>query len=350
ADVLDGGTGLDLASFSDATAGVSVNLANTAANTGDAQGDVYVSIEQLGGSDFADSLTGDSGGNTIWAGAGDDLLQGGAGADALNGGDGWDTADYSASLAGVQIILGSLSSGGDAAGDQLSGIENLAGSAFADMLTGDAGTNVLSGGAGNDVLSGAAGADTLNGGTGTDTASYAGASAGVVVNLTNASTNTGDAKGDSYSSIENLTGSNFADMLTGKSGANVLNGGLGKDMLTGAAGADDLYGGAGADTFVFKTLSDSTVSSTGRDTIFDFSHAQGDRIKLSSIDANTAKVGDQSFIFKGTAEFSGAKGELRYDKQASDTYVYGDVNGDKKADFAIHLDDAVKFVASDFLL
>jgi hypothetical protein len=55
-------------------------------------------------------------------------------------------------------------------------------------------------------------------------------------------------------------------------------------------------------------------------------------------------------MFKGTAAFSGAKGELRYDKQASDTYVYGDVNGDRKVDFAIHLDDAVTFVASDFLL
>jgi Ca2+-binding RTX toxin-like protein len=121
-------------------------------------------------------------------------------------------------------------------------------------------------------------------------------------------------------------------------------------MLTGAAGADDLYGGPGADSFIFKALLDPTVSSTGRNTTFDFSHAQGDRIKLSSIDANTAKAGDQSFLFKGTAEFSGTKGELRYDKQASDTYVYGDVNGDRKVDFAIHLDDAVTFVASDFLL
>ncbi len=89
---------------------------------------------------------------------------------------------------------------------------------------------------------------------------------------------------------------------------------------------------------------------TGRDTIFDFSHVQGDKINLSSIDASAATTGDQSFLFKGTAAFSGAKGELRYDKQTSDTYVYGDINGDKKADFAIHLDDAVTFVAGDFLL
>lgn len=125
--------------------------------------------------------------------------------------------------------------------------------------------------------------------------------------------------------------------MTGNIGINVLNGGLGNDVLFGAAGADDLYGGTGADAFVFKTLSYSTVSSTGRDRIFDFSHAQGEKNNLSSIDANAVTTGDQGFLFKGTAAFSGAKSERRYDKQASDTYVYGD----KKADFAIHFDDAV---------
>ena len=46
---------------------------------------------------------------------------------------------------------------GEAAGDILTGIENLRGSAFADTLVGDGGANVLSGGAGEDQLLGRGG-------------------------------------------------------------------------------------------------------------------------------------------------------------------------------------------------
>jgi hypothetical protein len=41
---------------------------------------------------------------------------------------------------------------------------------------------------------------------------------------------------------------------------------------------------------------------------------------------------------------------LRYVKQASDTYVYGDTNGDRNADFAVHLDDAVTMSKGYFVL
>ncbi len=46
--------------------------------------------------------------------------------------------------------------GGDAQGDVLLNIENLAGSALADTLVGNSGANILSGGDGNDLLTGAA--------------------------------------------------------------------------------------------------------------------------------------------------------------------------------------------------
>ena len=80
----------------------------------------------------------------------------------------------------------------DAQGDVLQSIEAVAGSAFADTLTGDGGDNTLlgfdgndtlEGGAGNDRLSGGGGADSLSGGDGIDLADYAGANAGVAVDL-----------------------------------------------------------------------------------------------------------------------------------------------------------------------
>lgn len=109
--------------------------------------------------------------------------------------------------------------------DIIRSIENLTGSRFNDSLTGNALDNILIGGMGNDVL---------NGGDGVDTASYASATAGVIVNLGNTgSQNTGSAGLDSLSNIENLTGSQFDDSLSGNAAANSLIGGLGDDILDG---------------------------------------------------------------------------------------------------------------------
>jgi hypothetical protein len=220
----------------------------------------------------------------------------------------------------------------------------------------------IHGGNGNDTLIGRGGADTLYGEGGSDTASYAGSYKGVTADLAAPAGNSNDAKGDRYKAIENLSGTSHGDRLSGNSLANVLSGAAGDDLLKGRAGNDKLHGGAGgdalyggdgrkgmgSDTFVFTSLGDSTASSKGRDTIYDF--ASGDRFDLQGIDASTKSSGNQSFTFIETQKFHGRAGELRYEKAASDTYVYADVNGDKKADFGFHLDDAVKLVKGDFLV
>jgi len=95
--------------------------------------------------------------------------RGGAGADHLDGGGGNDWARYDDSGAGVTVSLAAgTGSGGDAAGDTLTGIEFVWGSAYADTLTGDGGVNMIRGGAGDDVIRGGGGNDILEGHGGAD--------------------------------------------------------------------------------------------------------------------------------------------------------------------------------------
>ena len=220
-------------------------------------------------------------------GSGNDTLTGGGGADKLIGGGGNDTANYSTSAKGVTVNLALTTkqvSKGDAAGDVLSSIENVSGSAFADKLTGNSKNN---------VLSGLAGADKLSGGAGADTANYSASKTGVTVNLGLASEqdSKGDASGDTLTSIESVTGSNFADLLTGTGKSNVI---------TGLAGNDTLTGNGGNDKFVF-------AKGFGKDTITDFTEGKGlgDVIRLSmgtsfdsfaEITSHTTQRGDDTVI------------------------------------------------------
>jgi Ca2+-binding RTX toxin-like protein len=123
----------------------------------------------LSGAGGNDVLIGLAGNDTLDGGSGDDLLRGGTGDDVLIGGSGNDTASFSESAAGVTVNLNltGVQVTGEGS-DTLSGIENLIGSAFDDVLTGDAGVNRIDGGTGNDTISGGAGNDQLVGGAGND--------------------------------------------------------------------------------------------------------------------------------------------------------------------------------------
>ena len=89
-----------------------------------------------------------------------------------------------------------------------------------------------------------------------------------------------------------------------------------------------LAGGAGADRFVFSTIDDSLYGANA-DRISDFSHAQGDKIDLSAIDANTGARGGQAFTLIGSGLYTHQAGELRFAfTSLGITTVAGDVNGD----------------------
>jgi Ca2+-binding RTX toxin-like protein len=109
----------------------------------------------------------------------------------------------------------------------------------------------LNGRGGDDQLDGGKGADVLIGGEGKDTASYLDSlSTGNVIDLADPSENTGDAEGDTYSSIENVTGGERSDTITGDNQDNVLAGGMGSNIFDDDGG-DTLDGGDGTDTAMF---------------------------------------------------------------------------------------------------
>ncbi|WP_404333516.1 tandem-95 repeat protein [Sphingomonas sp. MMS12-HWE2-04] len=151
ADILIGGDGIDMVEYSLSTEGVTIDLANTSAGSGDAQGDVFSGIELVRGSYHDDVLRGD---------AGDNRLSGGLGADVIDGRDGFDIADYSRAEAAVTVDLSTgVGLAGEAAGDTLIAIEQVTGSIFDDTLIGGAGHDTFDGGEGLDTLRGGAGSD-----------------------------------------------------------------------------------------------------------------------------------------------------------------------------------------------
>jgi VCBS repeat-containing protein len=142
----------------------------------------------------------------------------------------------------------------------------LQGTAGPDTMFAGIGNDTLNGLAGDDTLVGGAGADALVGGPGSDTASYVSSVAGgVAVNLATGAASGGDAQGDTFSSIENLTGGPQADVLTGDSGSNIINGGPGADTMIGAAGNDTYFVDNGGDTVVEN-------ANEGTDTVNAFIH------------------------------------------------------------------------------
>ena len=228
-------------------------------------------------------LTGNSGNNTLSGLEGNDTLKGGAGKDTLIGGDGPDTAVFSGTKANYQLTsvdadtieVKDLRSGNADGIDILHNIEFarfsdstvslsgsddppanpgriegtsaanvLAGTANNDEIYGLGGNDTLNGANGDDILAGGAGADKLNGGNGFDTALY---ELAVSVNLLRSSSNTGDAKGDIYSSIEAFRFGDRNDVFAGNASGNIASGGGGNDSLGGGAGNDELHGGAGLD-------------------------------------------------------------------------------------------------------
>ncbi len=242
---------------------------------------------QIFGTAKSEYLYGNAGDNFIYGNGGGDTFVGDAGSDELHGSAAdIDTVNYYKSAEGVKVNLAKgFGSGGDADGDSYHFINNIKGSAYRDYLYGDDAANVIDGLDGNDYLAGHGGDDTLiggngddsllggtgkdvlNGGRGSDTASYADATSGVTIDLASGSADGTYAKGDTFISIENVTGSNHHDQLDGDGGDNVLRGGGDNDTLNGHEGDDTLYGDDGDDVLIAGGGLDVLYGGSGRDEV-----------------------------------------------------------------------------------
>jgi len=272
---IDAGPGSDVLSYAAAAAGVTVDL-GAGTSTGGEGNDSFTGFENVEGSAFGDTLTGDAARNNLFGLEGNDTLNGGGlgdgldpgpGTDTVNGGPGFDNASYFFRVASVTLSLdGVANDGEEGEGDNvgpLGDVEALQGGAGADVLTGDDAGNNLFGQGGNDILNGGAGddgfdpglgADTLNGGAGFDTASYFFRAEGVTLSLNDAADDGEPGEGDNIGpagDVEGLQGGRGADILSGNAAGNSFSGQAGDDRITSrdsSPGADTVRCGEGADT------------------------------------------------------------------------------------------------------
>ena len=292
------------------------------------------------GTSAADKLAVVAGSSThVMGGTGNDILTGGTAssvnANLLEGGAGDDVYVISNKLDQILEAAGSGTDEVQARVDYSLGanVENLrlmngavsgTGNELGNTLRGNDAANVLKGLGGDDLVYGGAGNDNVQGGSGKDRL-Y------------------GDAGND------NVQGGEGNDLLYGGDGDDIIYGGADDDLIEGGRGADTLYGGTGADQFSYRP--DHLLGGgTGADRIADFASAQGDKILLAMLDANSATTINDKFSFIGTSAFSGVAGQLRYAVTSGDAYVCGDVNGDGQADFTLCVAGVNSLVSDDFSL
>ena len=268
-------------------------------------------LQVIGGT-AADIVTSAGSSVEFAGGAGDDVLHSGIAADIFYGGEGRDLVSYASYGVGVTVKL-SVSAPG---GDQLTDVEDVAGTSFNDVLEGDGAGNFLQGNSGDDVLVGYSGNDTLDGrdfggasvvgdrligGKGNDAYMVDGLN-DIIFEDAASGTDRVSSSGSHYmfANVEELglldgnlfgVGNALDNMIFGQNGDNLLIGGAGNDQLSGNNGNDSLFGETGDDQLFGGMDIDYLAGGSGND----YLDGQDGADAIFGEDGNDQLYGGKSF-------------------------------------------------------
>jgi Ca2+-binding RTX toxin-like protein len=286
----ESGTDVDTVTFAGSnvgSTGVTASLLGGTATVFGSETNTLTGFENLTGSDGFDILTGDNGPNVMDGLDRADGLEGLDGNDTLSdpvGGTGdLDGIVYgnSPGPGGIVADLGAGTVDGTAAGagtDTVSGVFEIQGSPFDDVLIGDGNQNTFNANGGTDLIQPLGGPDVVNGLFGTDTISYA-TETGPIVSADLSSGDPGNVTApggnDTVFNVEGFIGSPQADDITGGTADEIFDGRGGDDTLNGGSGGSDTASFAGLAQGVDANLATGAALGQGSDTLANLENLTG---------------------------------------------------------------------------
>gem|GEM_PF-6201668 len=397
-NIIDGGTGTNTVQYAQSETGINVNQSLVDDNdyysvvNGDYT-DQVKNISRFEGTNFNDTIVGDTSNQQYYGLEGDDIIDGGEGLDIIDGGDGNDLATY-ASLADSVSVSSNRVTDSNGNIENLVNIERIAGTNFNDNFVGTVDDNIYLGLDGDDEFIGTLGNDLITGGSGTDHLDYSSLSSALTLNAPQEFVTTTDDASlrTDFSGIERVTGSSNIDLIdystadnnvtanlttnivqesgkqsfnvldfeniitgqgndtiTGNIGNNIINSRQGDDNIYATDGIDTINGGLGTDTFHINTTQDGSINLDAQ-TITGFT---GEFIENDTIidienitqtgDGNTTLTGnasDNTFITGGGDDnITFSSGNDTIDSGSGiDTFDYSNINSDTNFNLSV-LDD-----------
>ncbi len=366
-DTLNGGDDTDVANFQNSTAGVTVRLDTTTATATGYGNDTLVSIEDIIGSNFADTIVGNDGVNYLQGMGGNDTFLPGKGYDFIDGGAGTDTLTYykpdydgmvAANWESIQGITVDLNSSDfttvkeTSTGrliDMVKNVENINATEYVDRIYGGSNGETFRGYGGDDYLRPGRGVDTVYGGNGVDTLDLQqDALVNQTMQLTATGTiqyhngtsfvdgyNTSDGVNYAYE-IENVTlwttndtfsGNDSANIVYASSGTDAINGMGGNDTIYGGNDNDTLNGGDGNDTLYGERNNDTVNGGNGDDIIYGTAYYAAAEQDLDTIDGGSGNdwVDYRNISHTMTLTLNGATAAtVSFGGTASDNATYAD--------------------------